>query len=246
MINRVAQNIQYQLPTHGRIRLGTKNEKGWPISLKTFRFTSSDEGAIEAIANEFGGTPKPWQNGRNAEYEVITEAKEINVVLPPDCVEGPIWEYWQKGGKLFDCDGQECIKTTSGPDGPEYERVPCLCDANDKLVCKPTTRLRVLLHNVPLGGAWQLTTGSLIAASELSGMIEVVQLMYNKTLTPAKLAIEPRSSSVGGQTKHYVVPVLRSGSTMLELEEKKAPLSLVNPVGIETQNVLASPEYLND
>jgi len=230
---RKAVDIEYSLPVHGRIRVGTKNEKGWPISLKTFRFTSSDQSAVTTIADEFGGVVKPWKNGKNSEWEVITEASEIPVVLPPKPIDGPIWEYWSKGGKLFDCDGETCIKTSTGPDGLEYESVPCRCKAENKLVCKPQTRLRVLLHNVALGGCWLLNTGSKMAASELQAMVQVVELMYNQTLTPAKLAIEPRSSASGGQTRHFVVPVLRAGATLVQLQQQQQALTELKTIELD-------------
>ena len=167
-------------------------------------------------------------NGKNPEWEVITEASEIPIVLPPDPIDGPIYEFWKGGGKLFECDRVTCIKTVSSPEGPEYQHVPCLCLENEKNVCVPMTRLNVLLHNVPLGGAWQLRTQSRNAAHELPAMIEIVKMMYAKTLTPARLAIEPRTSKGGGQTKHYVVPVLRSGSTLFELQAQQDELEALD------------------
>lgn len=216
--------LEYRLPRHGMIRLGMKSDKGYPTSIKTFRFTSLDRSAIEAVAEEFGGKVTQWQNGNRQEWQVITERSEIPVVMPPDPIDGPMFEFWQGGGRLFECDRVTCTKQVKGPDGPEYQQVPCRCLAEGKDVCVPITRLNVLLHNVPLGGAWQLRTQSRNAAQELPAMVQIVQMMYAATLTPAVLAIEPRSSKGLGQTKHYVVPVLRSGSTLLELQTQQEAL----------------------
>tara|TARA_R110000824_G_scaffold3357_4_gene15886 strand:- start:16736 stop:17455 length:720 start_codon:yes stop_codon:yes gene_type:complete len=210
-------NIEFRLPLHGRIRTGIKGPKGWPESIKTFRFTSSDKQAIDQIAGVYGGTPKPWANGKDPEFEVITQSKDLNVILPPDPLSGPTWEFWQKGGKLYDCDGVTCDVRVQGPDGPDWDEQPCLCEANSKRVCKPTSRLKVLLPDVDLGGAWMLATGSFFAAVELPGMVQLVQMIHSATLTPARLVLEARTAVKDGKTKHFNVPVLRTKSTIVEL-----------------------------
>ena len=48
-----------RIPEQGRIRLGIKTERAMK-ALDTFRFTSPDPGAIEAIAGLYGGKTKPW------------------------------------------------------------------------------------------------------------------------------------------------------------------------------------------
>jgi hypothetical protein len=228
---RVIQDLEYRLPRHGQIRVGKKNEKGYPQSLKTFRFTSSDRSAIDAVAAEFGGAVSPWMNGKNPEFEVITEAAEIPVFLPPDPIDGPIFEFWSGGGKLFECDRVTCIKTVKGPDGPEFDHVPCRCLEEKKDVCVPMTRLNVLLANVQLGGAWQLRTQSKNAAHELPAMVQIVAMMTAKTLMPAKLALEARTSKAGGQVRHYSVPVLRSGSTLHELTTEQETIAQLEEAG---------------
>jgi len=230
--NREIQGLVYRLPKHGQIRIGKKTEKGYPTSLKHFRFTSPDRSAIEAVAAEYGGSVSSWMNGKNPEWEVLTEASEIAVMLPPDPIVGPMFEFWKQSVRLFECDRVTCTKVVNGPEGPEYQHVPCRCLDEGKDVCTPTTRLNVLLHNVPLGGAWQLRTGSRAAAEELPGMVQVVQLISQRTMTPARLAIEPRTSKGLGKVKHYVVPVLRSGSTLAELMKQQQELEQLEAKGL--------------
>jgi len=197
-----------------------KNDKGWPISLKTFRLTSTDRGAVVQAAETYGGEVKPWQNGKNQEWEVITESSSMDVILPPDCVSGPIWEYWNGKSMKFSCTGYDgvCDEHVPGPDGAEIVEKDCQCQVHGKRVCKSKTRLSVLLPDVALGGVWLLTTTSIHAAVELQTMVNLVQMSYAQTLTPARLALEPRVSTSGGKTKHFNVPVLRTQSTIMELQ----------------------------
>lgn len=222
----IAKNIEFRLPLHGRIRTGTKTSKGYPTKLQTFRLTSSDRNAIEEVATAYGGEVKAWENQHNPEWEVITQVKEMDVILPPDPLAGPTWEFWTKGGLQFSCDGEMCEKRVTTPDGPDWDEVPCLCKENKQAVCKPKTRLKVLLPDVSLGGSWMLTTGSLYAAMELPSMVRLVNMVYSATLTPARLVLEARTSVSNGETKKYNVPLLRTRQSITELQASEKLLGL--------------------
>jgi hypothetical protein len=180
-------------------------------ALDTFRFTSHDEAALVQIAGMYGGEVRPWNDAKVArnQFEVITAASEIQIVLPPDPLGGtPIYEKWSGGGCDRRCDGLSCQTLVQGPDGPEPTDVGCMCAANESMECEPRTRLSVMLASVRFGGVWRLETKSWNAAQEMPGMVELIQGLQERGLTRGVLALKPRRSVVAGQTRQFIVPVL--------------------------------------
>jgi hypothetical protein len=203
-------DMHRRLPELGRIRTGEKTAKAMR-ALSTFRFTSSDKTALDQIAGHYGGTVKPWSDAKVAEgqYEVVTDAAEIQVALPPDPLGGtPVYELWSGGGCERRCNGVTCESWVKGPEGPEITDQPCLCDAAGTMVCDPKTRLSVILPNVRGIGTWRLETKSWNAAVELPGMVDLIQSLQAKGITRATLRLEHKRSVRAGDTRKFIVPVL--------------------------------------
>lgn len=220
------------LPVQGRIRMGVKHPtKKYPQSLSTFRFTSQDKPVIEALAALYGGEPCPW----NGEWEVITKTKSLPVLLPPDPLgDTPRYELWSGGGRLRACDGEQCEMMVQTPDGYDSELVQCQCVKNNLLECKPTTRLMVILREIPFGGAWMLSTKSFYASQELPGMVAMVRMAQARGLTMAKLRLEQRESrQVGAATKKFVVPVLQPDVPLEALVQGKGQVGAYNAGELE-------------
>lgn len=216
--------LSRRLPEAGRIRTGVKvagekNGKKFdrPNAIDTFRFTSSDQEAIGQVAAIYGGTPRPWKGSPTpGQWEVITEAAEIAVVLPPDPLGGtPLYEAWTGGGCSRRCDGVTCSIVQQGVDGPELEEVDCLCSAKGERLCTPHTRLSVILPDVRFAGTWRYESAkSWQVAQELPGMVDLIQSLQDRGLTRALLAIEHRKSVTAGETHRYTIPVLRVADTL--------------------------------
>jgi len=208
------RDMNRRLAEHGRIRIGvkatTRGGREHPASIETFRFTSSDHEAVNALAMLYGGVVKPWEDGRvKGQLEVVTDADTIRIVLPPDPLGGsPIYELWSAGGCARRCDGETCATPQRTPDGMEWMDGPCLCLAADRQDCKVTTRLNVILPEIRFGGVWRLDTHSWNAAQELPGMVDLILGLQTHGLTVARLAIRPRVTVVAGQTKKFNVPTL--------------------------------------
>jgi hypothetical protein len=203
-------DMHRRLPELGRIRTGVKTEKAMK-ALSTFRFTSSDKTALEQIAGHYGGTVKAWSDAKVAEgqFEVVTEAAEIQVALPPDPLGGtPVYELWSGGGCERRCNGILCETWVKGPEGPEITDQPCVCDAQGSMDCDPKTRLSVILPNVRGIGTWRLETKSWNAAVELPGMVDLIQSLQAKGITRATLRLEHKRSVRAGDTRKFIVPVL--------------------------------------
>jgi hypothetical protein len=151
------KTLQARLAQVGVIRLGqkvpTNSGKLRPEKLETLRFTSPSRKLIDAVAGLYGGEVKPWQANTGPQFEVVTEAKEIPVLVPPQRID-PNMEHWGNGYRDRLCDGEtETIRQR-----------PCLCaqmqqggkrvDARE--LCKPTTRMSVMLADVPSLGTWKI------------------------------------------------------------------------------------------
>lgn len=210
---------QRRMTEQGRIRLGHKvtgtsktgREFTRPAKLERFRFTSASQRLIEEIAATYGGDARPWDNDGKAEFEVLSEATSIPVIV----VKGGFsqWhEFWTKGGCQHRCDGEKDVTGT-------------LCDPQDPAhlaaIEKPTTRLSVMLSEIESLGVWRMESKGWNAAAELPSMAELA--MHVGDLVPATLGLAERSSIVqtekGPQTSRYVVPFLDLHVTKQRLVE---------------------------
>jgi hypothetical protein len=195
-------NLQLSQAETGRIRLGMKVASGRgtrPTKLDRFRFTSPRKNLIEKIAELYGGEVREWQPPRGAgQWEVVTSATDIPVVVPPqDPAESQWLELWSAGGCQRRCDGQ--TEKISGQ--------ACMCDPDPaRRDCKMHTRLRVMLEDGPGLGAWRVDTGSYYAATELPGIAQL--LAQAQGAIPGRLVLDQRTVVRDGKTKNFVVPVL--------------------------------------
>lgn len=241
-------NIARRLPEAGRIRIGVKTERAMK-SIPEFRFTSHDREALNQIAEMYGGQVVPWSDPKAAagQFEVITKAAEIRVLLPPDPLGNtPIYEQWGGGGCERRCDGLVAQVLQTGPDGLEPVDVACMCAASGEMVCDVKTRLTVILPEVRFAGVWRLDTKSWNAAQELPGMCDMIQSMQGRGLSYATLGIKARRSVVAGKTKTFNVPVLGIGASIEQLAAGAArlgalPSGSVPPVAALEPGVTAIP-----
>jgi len=223
-------------PEQGRIRTGKKSEKGYPTKIESFRFTSSDQRAIEAIAAKYGGTATEWKGApsKGRQWEVFTPLARVAVVLPPNCLgDGVTYEHWGGGYCLRRCDGETCDQPQDTPDGTEMVPGPCVC-ATEKgpTKCKGKLRLSVILRDIPFGGTWRLETSSEHALREMPGMVDLIYSMQDSNLTSAVLVLEQRSrvKYVKGkaETRNYGVPMLAIDNTLDEIVQGAAALGAYN------------------
>lgn len=216
-----------RMPEAGRIRIGVKGAKGQPTAIDRMRFTSPHEDLIRQLAAIYGGNPKPWNDpmaSTQNQWEVITTAKRVRVVLASDDCYSQDYEAWSKGGLLRRCDGETCQTTQDGPNGKEPVEVPCLCAQQGVLLCKLKTRLSVILPDVTFRGTWRLETSSTYAAVEIPGMVAVQRQIRRAGFTVAELGLEQRKIVRNGETKKFVVPTLTLMNTPEEIAAGSAAL----------------------
>jgi Recombination directionality factor-like len=231
-------DIQKRLTQLGVIRLGRQvptgktNRRGEPTfrpeKLDRFRITSPDQAKIAEIAARYGGTPAQWRGPSGQEWEVITDAKSLPVLVPPQKID-PNYELWGNGFRARLCDGGTerqrnagclCIQ---GEEGHIHDFVfGGQCECGEKRECKPTTRLSLMLAAVPGLGVWKLESHGRNAAAELpmtSDALEaapgpvpatlIVQFVEKKILANAGKnteKIEPRSFFVPRLVFDFVTP----------------------------------------
>lgn len=200
--------LQRRIREIGRIRLGTSTPSGnnkRPRKIDKFRFTSLDRAVIEAVAALLGGTVAAWDNSGSAQWEVFTDANEVKILLPPnpsDMGFSQFYEQWAKGFCSHRCDGER----------NHARDTACTCDPEDR-ACKPTTRLSVLVPEIPGLGLWRLESHGYYAAVELAGAVELIQQMAGAhTMIPARLRLERREvrrlEGTKAVVRKFAVPVI--------------------------------------
>lgn len=243
------KTLQRRMTTIGRIRIGdsvptgrtskkTGQEIRRPRKLEQFRLTSSDRLLLEHAASHYGGQVERWkpQGGGPAQWELYTEVDRLPIVVPPKDSVSQWFEHW--AGKKIQrrCDGE--VETLSGRG--------CPCAAGVQPVCKPTTRLNVLLKDMPGAGQWLLTSHGFNAAAELPGYADLLGAVGG--WVDADLRVEERMS-VGddGTTNRFMVPVISVMATPAELLSGKGTVQLgssyrVRPVAeLEGEAIDVSP-----
>ncbi|WP_214317088.1 recombination directionality factor [Nonomuraea sediminis] len=175
----------------GRIRLGVKktSQSGsqYPSKIETFRFTSPSEEMIRGVAELYGGQARPWQSPEGPQFEVITNATRIPVVVPPNGLSQNM-ELWES---------KVCVRRCTGVTMQPPFVGPCLCGATsdfDSRPCKPYTRLGVFLKEVPSLGLWRLDSKGKNAAAELPNAAEF--LAHAGTYVDAWLYIAKRNGTI--------------------------------------------------
>jgi hypothetical protein len=253
--------LQRQARELGRLRTGWSvpnpdpDKRARPVKSKTWVVTSHAEHYAQAAAEAWGGDVERWQPQGNGapQFRVITKAEQIDALLPPGDPLNQYNEMWTKGGCQRRCDGQT----------EQISRMPCLCLAEfgedwhllrqdqyrkDK-VCAATSRLNVILPDMPDVGVWRAETHSFYAANEWGGTVDMVLSgTEGKGLVPVSLRIEPRTRVAGGQTKHFPVVVVEvRGITPRQALTGPLPTALaLDPSGSQAVAAIEAlrPDYL--
>jgi hypothetical protein len=214
-------DLQRQAQELGRLRIGAtvvRNGKARPTKLDTFRFTTPRRLTAEAVAELYDGTVGPWEpDGRSPQWEVLTKATELGVTLPAGRPLTQWHELWTGAGCVRRCDG--ITETLSGR--------PCLCPSGQARAvlaasgeaCKATSRLSVILPDLPGVGVWVLATRGYYAAVELAGAAELLHTAAVRGIgLAATLRLDQRETRRPGQpVQRYGVPVLDVHNTAREL-----------------------------
>jgi hypothetical protein len=218
--------LQRQARELGRLRTGTYdptkgNGKGAPQRSKTWIFTSASREQVEAAAALWGGKAEQWQPQGNGDpqWRTITERSSIDAILPQGDPLSSEYETWSAGGSQLVCNG--VMEKLSGN--------PCVCRAKfgetfwetgpKEYTCKITTRLGVILPDMPDLGWYRVETHSYYATQFMVDAIDTIRAAVGPMrLVPLTLTIEPRTKVSKGKTKRFpVIVVSLRGATAGQL-----------------------------
>jgi hypothetical protein len=216
-------DLQRRMRELGRIRTGHQVEyqdkgktKRRPAKLETFRLTSASKELIEHAAEIYGGEVAPWDSPSGRQWQLVTAADALDIVVPPGQAISQWWELWTGGGCERRCDGRTNVISDE----------PCACPqdpterrdlAAEGKACKPTTRLNVILPALPDLGVWRLEVHGYYAATELAGTADFLALATARgVMIEARLRLEQRTKKVPGEaTRKFAVPVIELPTTRI-------------------------------
>jgi len=217
--------LQRQVRELGRLRAGwsepVPGKRPRPVKSKTWLVTSPSKEYIDAAAEAWGGTVERWKpQGAGAEqWRVITEASAIDALLPPGDPVSQAYEMWSGGGCQRRCDGvteqlskRDCLCRAQFGEDEFYKQPP------DK-ACRPTTRLGLIIPELPDLGIWRMESHGFYAANEITAMVDLIKSRVDSDLViPVTLRIEQRSRVAQGKTKQFtVVTVGLRGATAQQI-----------------------------
>ncbi|MCP3817798.1 hypothetical protein NLX86_06510 [Streptomyces sp. A3M-1-3] len=166
-------DLQRRMRQLGEIRIGhvvagvskTGKEYTRPAKLNNFRFTSPSQEILTEVANLYGGEVKPWTpaNGGPAEFEVYSTTNRLPVLIPPRDAVSQWYELYA---------GSKCQRRCDGVTEHKRDK-PCMCDPDNR-ECKITTRVNVMLRDVPALGQWLLISKGFYAAVTLPPAAELL------------------------------------------------------------------------
>lgn len=210
--------LQRRMRQLGEIRIGrvvdtgrVSQKTGRPImrpeKLDRFRLTSASKPLLEEVAALYGGQVQPWTpaNGGPSEWEVFTDADRLPVLVPP---RDPVTQWYE----LYK--GSKCVRRCDGVTEQKNDK-PCMCDP-DQRACQITTRLNVMLRDVPGLGVWLLTSHGYYAGTELPEVAEF--LAATRGYVDAWLAMEEKQVVRDtGEVARFMVPKLDVAVTPAQL-----------------------------
>ncbi|WP_240659768.1 hypothetical protein [Streptomyces sp. WAC 01529] len=230
----------------GRIRTGysrpNPKPKGRPIPVRseTFIFTSHSRDYVAAAAEQWGGKVEGWtpQNSKIEQFRVITKAREIRAIMPSGDPLSQAYEMWTGGGCARRCDGEREQKSGQ----------PCLCLAqygpewhrrSAREVCRPTSRISVMLPELPDLGVWRLDSHSYYAADGMAGSVDtVLQATGGASMMPVRMWIEQTTRVADGETKNF--PVVKIVPAVPQLKHAlSGPLSTA--AALDPSSLVARP-----
>ncbi|MGW1546644.1 recombination directionality factor [Streptomyces sp. NPDC002346] len=198
-------DLQMRMRQLGEIRIGhvvagvsaKGNAYTRPAKLNHFRFTSPSREILASVAELYGGEVKPWTpaNGGPSEFEVYSTTNRLPVLIPPRDAVSQWYELYA---------GSKCQRRCDGVTEHKSDR-PCVCNP-EKRDCKITTRVNVMLRDVPALGQWLLITKGYYAAVTLPPAAEL--LAKAGGYVEGWLGMEEKSAIVDDKPARFMVPTL--------------------------------------
>ncbi|MEV5942726.1 hypothetical protein [Streptomyces sp. NPDC051994] len=198
-------DLQVRMRQLGEIRIGhviagtSKTGKAYtrPAKLNHFRFTSPSSEILTEVATLYGGKVQPWTpaNGGPSEFEVYSTTNRLPVLIPPRDAVSQWYELYA---------GSKCQRRCDGETEHKSDR-PCMCNP-EKRQCSITTRVNVMLRDVPALGQWLLVSKGYHAAVTLPPAAEL--LAQAGGYVAGWLGMEEKTAVVDDKPARFMVPTL--------------------------------------
>lgn len=201
-------DLQMRMRQLGEIRIGrvvdtgrVSQKTGKPIlrpeKLNKFRFTSPSREILTSVATLYGGEVTPWTpaNGGPSEFEVFSNVNRLPVLIPPRDAVSQWYELYA---------GSKCQRRCDGVTEHKSDR-PCMCDPDNR-DCAITTRVNVMLRDVPALGQWLLVSKGYHAAVTLPPAAEL--LAQAGGYVAGWLGMEEKTAIVKDKPARFMVPTL--------------------------------------
>ncbi|KUF18416.1 hypothetical protein [Streptomyces silvensis] len=214
-------DLQMRMRQLGEIRIGrvvatgrVSKKTGKPIlrpeKLDKFRFTSASREILASVAELYGGEVQPWTpaNGGPSEFEVFSNVNRLPVLIPPRDAVSQWYELYA---------GSQCKRRCDGRTEQKSDR-PCMCDPDNR-DCAITTRVNVMLRDVPALGQWLLVSKGYHAAVTLPPAAEL--LAQAGGYVSGWLGMEEKTGLVNDKPTRFKVPTLDVEITPAALMEGK-------------------------
>lgn len=197
---------------------GGKQEKGKPVALTEWRFVLPKQETADALAQLYGGKPVELETDSDYFIELLTNAKELSVILAgPKAVQSDMKLFNQAQKLIHHCDGVDYISHADD----DKVGTPCGCPeslserkalARDFMGPKPAIAVTFSLADDPELGTFRYQTGSWSLAETLWEAEEDLAAIGGEAL--ATLSLEPveyvaKGGPMKGKTVSYTKPVLR-------------------------------------
>lgn len=104
---REEREAKYQRPEYAfNFRTGMQNAKRKPVSLAKFRVLAAGEDTAQGIAELMGGTPAEKFPEKEHNFEILTDAASVEIVLNgADAIEDKFMQWGPQGLPIHECDG---------------------------------------------------------------------------------------------------------------------------------------------
>ncbi|WP_405543994.1 hypothetical protein OG478_23025 [Streptomyces phaeochromogenes] len=197
-------DLQRRMRQLGEIRIGhvvsgvsARGAYTRPAKLDKFRFTSPSREILASVAELYGGEVKLWTpaNGGPSEFEVYSASDRLPVLIPPLDAVSQWYELYA---------GSKCQRRCDGQTEHKSDR-PCMCDPDNR-DCKITTRVNVMLRDVPALGQWLLISKGYHAAVTLPPAAEL--LAQAGGYVAGWLGMEEKTAIVKDKPARFMVPTL--------------------------------------
>ena len=195
----------------GRVRSGAQIQ-GRPVALQEWRFTTGDPEVAQAVADKYGGDPKPWETTTEESLEVMTTAGSLAVVLTQIQSEFVLWGR-NASAPIRSCDGsvQKDDLHTS-----------CVCPADVKAhkeaaragtACQPSVRATFRLADLPDLGLWRFNSASWQLAGSINDAEEALAAAGGEAEAVLRLELVEYTTKAGRNVA-YTKPVIEVGAAV--------------------------------